>query len=231
LEQEAAKKAEQEASPFEGRAVHNAFRKDDRHKHEAVRRKISLWCGAAFVLLLSILMASDGLTQPILQREKAFNGSNDGRCQNKQLTDDWITYQNDKAQVAYTLLRRQPTVGDTNQWRPPFLSDRPGADSLSELSYQQLVVRAQEQQRQSDQALSSANMDVERYQKAIEFSQKRLAELALILADPTISMRDRQFAVSGQATQLKFLQESLENLKYAQQRFNELQRTGGGGTA
>jgi hypothetical protein len=66
-------------------------------------------------------------------------------------------------------------------------------------------------------------MDVERYQKAIEYSQKRLAELALILSDPTISMRDRQFAVSGQATQLKFLQESQENLKYAQQRLDEPQ--------
>jgi hypothetical protein len=79
--------------------VHNAFRKGGERKYDPLRRNISLGCGAGFVLSLSILMASDGLTQPILQGQKA-HGSNDGSCRNKQLTADWISYQNDKAQVA-----------------------------------------------------------------------------------------------------------------------------------
>jgi hypothetical protein len=88
------------------------------------------------------------------------------------------------------------------------------------------VIRTQDQQKQSDQDLTSARLDVERYQKSIEFSQKKLVELDLALADPSISGRDRQFAFSGQATQLEFLRENQGNLRYAEVRLKELQEAG-----
>jgi hypothetical protein len=74
--------------------------------------------------------------------------------------------------------------------------------------------------------LTSARLDIERYQKAIEFSQKRLLELDLALVDLNISVRDRQFASSGQATQLEFSRENQDNLTYADERLKELQDAG-----
>jgi hypothetical protein len=203
--------------------VQTAFREEHDRKQESLRWKISIGCAAIFALLLCVSVISDAVEKPILSAQKALYGPKNCTDENKQLSDEWRSYQNDKVQVAYTLLRREPVLGETYQWRPPFVSDDRGAYRLSRRAYQQLVARVEEQKRQSAQDLSNARMDVERYQKAIEFSKKRLSDAAIKLADPNIGARDRQFAMSDQATQLKFLQENQVNLRYAQQRLDELQ--------
>jgi hypothetical protein len=175
---------------------------------------------------LHVKQFADGLEQPILSGQKALYGPKDDPDQNKQLSDECRSYQNDKAQVAFTLLKREPVSGETSHWRPPFVSNDRSAYWLSRWAYQQLVARVEEQKKLSAQDLNNARMDVERYQKAIEFSQKRLADAEIKLADPTIGEHDRQFATSGQATQLKFLQENQENLRIAQQRLIGLEGTG-----
>ena len=131
---------------------------------------------SCFCALLTVLIVSDGLEQPILSGQKALYGTNDDADQSKQLSDEWRSYQNDKAQVAFTLLRRESVPGETTQWRPPFVSNDSGAYWLSRLAYEQLVARCRSKRSRAARTLSNAKMDVERYQKAIEFSQKRLAE-------------------------------------------------------
>jgi curved DNA-binding protein CbpA len=221
--EDGANRADQAAKAAHEQTMHNAFRKGHHQNHDSVRWRISLGCAAIFVLSSIVLIVSDGLEQPIISSQKAIYGPKDDNDESKQLSDEWRSYQNDKAQVAYTLLRREPVSGETSQWRPPFVSNDRSAYWLSRWAYQQLVVRVEEQTRKSAQDLSNARMDVERYQNAIEFSQKRLADAEAKLADSTISALDRQFATSDQATQFKFLQENQVNLKYAQQRLNELQ--------
>jgi curved DNA-binding protein CbpA len=221
--EEAAHKAEQAAKAAHEQTMQNAFRKGNHKDHDSLRCRISLGCAAMFVILLIVLIVSDGLEQPILSGQKAIYGPSVDTDESKQLSDEWRSYQNDKAQVAFTLLKRESVFGETSEWRPPFISNDRSAYWLSRWAYQQLVARVEEQKRQSAQDLNNAKMDVERYQKTIEFSQKRLADAEAKLADPTISARDRQFATSDQATQLKFLQENQVNFKYSQQRLDELQ--------
>ena len=71
-------------------------------------------------------------------------------------------------------------------------------------------------------------MTVEHYQKAIEFSQWKLAEAAPKLTDTDISMRDRQCAFSDQTTERNFLKLNQDNLNYAQQSLKDSQDIGVG---
>ncbi len=182
-----------------GNPFHNAFRRRHRES-DGLRWRVSLLCAFTFLLLLVTTVVSD-----VFAVTNAFvrNGFKVGQTNHEPRVEKASDFEG-----AVSQLKQNNRCADA-QWYHGNFAVRPPHDS---------GVTAQD--------LRTTKEDIERYEQAIKFSHKKLTELALILADPNISMRDRQFAVSGQATQLKFLQESQNNLKYAHQRLDELQGTG-----
>ncbi|MBS1992684.1 MAG: J domain-containing protein [Cyanobacteria bacterium SZAS LIN-3] len=221
-----AHKAEQQAKPAHDQKMQTAFRREANQQAHPMRFKISFGCAAMFVFLWTAVFVSDGLEQHILSVEKSLFTPKADAEKTIRLPEEWRAYQNEKARVAYTLLRRDPLPGEVAQWAPPFASSNRKACWLSRLAYQQFVTPAEEEKKRTAQALSNTRLDVERCKNYISFARTKLADAEIKLADPTITGRDRAFAASDQAIQLKFLQESQMNLKYAQQHLDELQGNG-----
>jgi hypothetical protein len=172
-----------------GHSFHNAFGRRQLEP-DGLRWRVSLLCACFFLLLLATTFVSDtfAMTSDFVRNGFKVEQNNHGAC---------VVTQGKFELPAVSKLRKNDRCTDA-QWY-----------------HNNFALRTPHNFESSSRDLRT-EIDAERYQKAIEFSQKRLAELALTLADPTIGMRDRQFAVSSQTTQLKFLQENQDNLKYVQ---------------
>jgi curved DNA-binding protein CbpA len=228
-DEQEAPKAEHQAKAAHEQKMQNAFRREANQQTQPMRFKISFGCAAIFVFLWISVFISDGLEQLIWSFEKSLLAPKPEAEQNSRLKDEWHAYQIDKARVAYTLLRRDPLSGEVTQWAPPFAFNSRSACWLSRLAYQQFVTPEEEEKKRIAQDFGNTQLDVERYKNYMSFARTKLADAEKKLADPTITGRDRAFAASDQATQLKFLQESQMNLKYAQQHLVELQGNGASG--
>ena len=220
--EEAKQKAEKTAQEDHEQSVKTAFTQESERNTESLRWKISIGSGAAFVLLMCLPVIADFVAPPILAGQNVVYGQHGESEKSKQVAAEWQNYQRDKERVASTLVPSGMGI-DTSNWRPPFISRSPDADSLSRAAYQQLVVKVEEEKKRHAMDVYQARSDVDRYEKAIARSQSVLAEAEAKLAAPSISINEQKFALADQDSHRKYLQENQENLKLAQQRLAELE--------
>lgn len=220
--EEARHKAEQAAQEDREQTVKTAFTQESERNTESLRWKISIGSVAAFVLLMFLPGIADLVAPPILAGQNVVYGEHGESEKSRQVSVDWQNYQRDKEQVASTLVPSGVRI-DTSNWRPPFVSSSPDADSLSRAAYQQLVVKVEAEKKRHALDVYQARSDVDRYEKAIARSQSVLAEAEAKLAAPSISINEQKFALADQENHRKYLQENQESLKQAQQRLAELE--------
>lgn len=220
--EEARQKAEQAAQEDREQTVKTAFTQESERNTESLRWKISIGSAAAFVLLMFLPGIADLVAPPILAGQNVVYGQHGESEKSRQVSVDWQNYQRDKEQVALTLVPSGVRI-DTSNWRPPFISSSPDADSLSRAAYQQLVVKVEAEKKRHALDVYQARSDVDRYEKAIARSQAVLAEAEAKLTAPSISINEQKFALADQENHRKYLQENQESLKLAQQRLAELE--------
>lgn len=220
--EEARRKSEQAAQEDHEQSVKTAFTQESERNTESLRWKISIGSAAAFVLFMLLPVIADIVAPPILAGQNVVYDQHGESEKSKQVAFDWQSYQKDKEQVASTLVPSGARI-DTSNWRPPFISRSPDADSLSRAAYQQLVVKVEEQKKHHAMDVYQARSDVDRYEKAIARSQSILAEAEAKLAAPSISINEQRFALADQENHRRYLQENQESLKLAQQRLAELE--------
>lgn len=161
--------------------------------------------------------------QPILAGQNVIYGQHGESEQSRKLSEDWRSYQNDKAQVASTLMPQISGSSDMTNWRPPFIANDASSDYFSRQAFQQLVVKVEEQKKQHAMDVYKARSEVDRYQKAIERSQSVLADAEAKLSDPNTGLPQQRMAQMDQESHRRYLQENQDSLKSAQQRLDELE--------
>ena len=222
-EEEERRKAEQNEKKAHEESVKTAFSQESQRNTESLRWKICIGAAAVSVLLMFIPGLAYLIEQPILAGQNVIYGQHGENEQSRKLAEEWRSYQNDKAQVATTLLPQLSSGSDTTSWRPPFVSNNASADYFSRQAYQQLVVKVEEQKKQHAMDVYKARGEVDRYQKAIERSQSVLADCAAKLADPNAAFTDQRITLADQADHRRNLLENEENLRLAQKRLDELE--------
>lgn len=221
--QRAAEQAEQAAQAAHEKAVATAFRDENDRKLDSLRWKLSIGCGVAFVLIGLVPIVSDALLKPVISGEDLVLKHRPDEAQSKQVNDGWQAYLNDKQYVATSVLKTQASNFDVSAWAPPFISSDRGADYLSQDAYRQLVGKPQEEQKQHDQDVYNARMDVDRYQNTIAECQKRIAEAQAKVDNPNYAILDQKYAASDVARFQRLLNEAQEGFQYSQKRLDALQ--------
>lgn len=222
-EEEQKQRAEQAAQQAHEETVKTAFGQEAQRNTELLRWKICIGSVAVSILLMFVPGIAYLVEQPILAGQNVIYGQYGESDQSRKLSEDWQSYQNDKTQVASTLMPQLSGGTDTSSWRPPFVSNDAGADYFSRQAYQQLVVKVEAQKKQHAMDVYKARSDVDRYQKAIERSQSVLADAAAKLADPNAALTEQRITLADQADHRRYLQENQENLRIAQQHLDELE--------
>ena len=215
-QEDAAKKAHEET-------VKTAVREESQRSTESLRWKICIGSAAVSVLLMFVPGIAYLVAQPILAGQNVIYGQHGQSELSKKLAEDWQSYQNDKAQVASTLMPQLSGGSDTTSWRPPFISNDRSADYFSNQAYQELVVKVEDKKKQHAMEVYKARSDVDRYQKAIERSQSVLADAESKLADHNTGLPQQRMAQMDQENHRRYLQENQDSLRVAQQRLNELE--------
>lgn len=222
-ERQERQRAEKAAEAAHEESVKTAFRQESQRSTESLRWKICLGSAAVSILLMFVPSIAYLVEQPILAGQNVIYGQHGESEESRKLAEEWRSYQNDKAQVATSLLPQLSGGSDTTIWRPPFVSNDASADYISRQAYQELVLKVEEQKKQHATEVYKARSEVDRYQKAIERSQGVLADCAAKLADPNSALTDQRITLADQADHHRYLQENQENLKAAQKRLDELE--------
>lgn len=221
--EEERQQAEQAAKQAHEETIKTAFSQESQRNTEPLRWKICIGSAAVSILLMFVPGLAYLVEQPILAGQNVIYGQHGESEQSRKLSEDWRNYQNDKAQVASTLMPQISGSSDTTSWRPPFVSNDASADYFSRQAYQQLVVKVEEQKKQHAMDVYKARGEVDRYEKAIERSQSVLADAEAKLADPNTGLPQQRMAQMDQESHRRYLQENQDSLKAAQQRLDDLE--------
>ena len=226
--EEERQQAEQAAKQAHEETIKTAFSQESQRNTEPLRWKICIGSAAVSILLMFVPGLAYLVEQPILAGQNVIYGQHGESEQGRKLSEDWRNYQNDKAQVASTLIPQLSGSSDTTSWRPPFISKDRSADYFSNQAYQELVVKVEEKKKQHAMDVYKARSDVDRYQKAIERSQSVLVEAEAKLANPNTGLPQQRMAQMDQESHRRYLQENQDSLKAAQQHLDELEAEGPG---
>jgi curved DNA-binding protein CbpA len=175
-----------------GQQFHNAFRRS-RNDDADLRKLASILCALSFLLLLVSTAVSDVFALSSAYLRSSFKVGQHIRT----------PFLNNEADKISSLSQNNPSAD--GQW----YHNKFALNDLREFGPKAEVLRA-------------ARENMERYSGYIAFSEKKLAEVEIILATPGISASDRRYAFSDREIQTKFLKESQENLKFARQRLDDL---------
>lgn len=222
-QEEEKQRAEQAAKQAHEETVKTAFSQEGQRNTEPLRWKICIGSAAVSVLLMFVPGLAYLVEQPILAGQNVIYGQHGESEQRRKLSEDWRNYQNDKAQLASTLMPQISGSSDTTSWRPPFVSNDASADYFSRQAYQQLVVKVEEQKKQHAMDVYKARGEVDRYEKAIERSQSVLADAEAKLADPNTGLPQQRMAQMDQESHRRYLHENQDSLNAAQQHLDELE--------
>ncbi len=225
-ETEAQQKAEQQAKAqaqaSQQQAFQQAMQYDQEHRHDALRWKISVACGALSILLMVIAIAVGAIESGIIAAQNAMLTTHEEAEASGKRSDEWSKYIDDRQKVATQVLRRPVSMMEAADWKPPYSSADPSADPISREFYQSVTQAEQQQQKQHDQDIYAGKMQVDKYEKMIEHCNSELTQIEIKIADPTISGDERNKLINLRDFRRQNLQEAQAGLQDSRQKLREL---------